>query len=115
MIDGIRQAGKTYRGEYAVQQKLGVRDQQDNKRPEDNEMINAKGFGQHPFLTEGILQHLSEANADPVKTIFCCAKGHQTEPAPAAPGKNTEGYDKKRSEYGRIGCHVKTSHRKLLF
>ena len=88
--DAVRKFGQADGREYPMQQKLAVGDQQYDERPEDDEVIDTERFGQHPFLAEGVQQHLADTGADIVEAVLGPAERQQIEPAPAAPDKDTQ-------------------------
>src|SRR6185369_3002990 len=61
-------------GEKPVQDELGVCHYQYQKRPENDEMVDAERLGDHPFLVEGIEKHVTEAGTDVVEAVFRLTK-----------------------------------------
>ena len=86
----------------SIQDELGVGYQQDQKSPENDEMVDAERLCQHPLLGKSVFQHFPYALSHVVKTVFLLPKGQQTEAPPASPDKDGKGSDKKCSKYGRL-------------
>jgi hypothetical protein len=90
-MDGSRQQGKVYRREEPSDEEFTVGDDENEERPEDDEMIDAEGATHNPPLAEGTGQHCLQPVCRPVEAVFVRADGDQAQPFIAAETEKENG------------------------
>ncbi len=91
MMDGGRQEGKTYPGKEPSYEEFAVGNDENKERPEDDEMIDAKGAAHDPLLAEGTGQHSLQPFRWPVEAVLGRAGGDQAQPFVTAVTKQEDG------------------------
>jgi hypothetical protein len=105
MIHNGREYRETGSREYAVDKELTIGKQQGHERPEQDEMVDAKGLLQYTLLGESVYERISNPGCHVLEPVFRSADGYQAKALYATPYKQN-GSDKKNHRKDHlIGYH----------